>query len=206
MVLVAWLTMLYDSCRPTPVVHGWTWVLLIAAVFAVGDAEEELMHAVVNCFRVPSEGMSPTIEKGDHIVASRWPFWFKNPEHSDIVVFSTAGMPLADRFPSTRGQVFVKRVIGVPGDVLKVEQGEITVNGAPFHPKQASIGYHMYPNAPFLGHENAELTVPPNEFFLVGDNTDASLDSRFFGTIPRKNITGKIVFTYLPLSRIGQLH
>jgi signal peptidase I len=118
----------------------------------------------------------PFIDPGDNPER----FIFHGPERGDVIVFE---------YPEDRSRDFIKRVIGVPGDTVKVEEGQVYVNGVPL-------------NEPYVNEEHRsnmdEKIVPPNEYFVLGDNRGNSSDSRSWGFVPEENIIGRAMFTYWP--------
>jgi signal peptidase I len=198
-------------------VVSWFWVIM-AFLFIEGT----LVQARV----IPSGSMEPTVLIGDHLIVSRLgydagipftpyhvPLW-RNPKRQQITVFRA---PLPDEgFPD-----FIKRCIGVPGDHIKIVEGQVYVNGTalkePYvrHLLEAAISpvenfpsqsYELtFSDRPEWSDElakntvNGELVVPPNEYFMMGDNRDNSNDSRFWGFVPRANIIGTPVIIYMSI-------
>ena len=175
---------------------------------------------LVQAFVIPTGSMEDTLLIGDHLLVdklaysapgpiSRYVLPYEEPKHGDIIVF---------RYPGDITQTFVKRVIGVPGDHLKMVHRTIYRNGAPlnepyvYHKFPYDESRDNFPGAPspfgeglqaqlqreMLEHNvvNGEVVVPPNSFFAMGDNRDNSLDSRYWGFVPRDNIIGKPLLIY----------
>jgi signal peptidase I len=173
---------------------------------------------------IPTGSMEDTLLVGDHIVVdklaygtpgalSRYLLPYETPKHGDIIAF---------RYPVNPSQMFVKRVIGVPGDRIKIVNQKVYRNGVPLNEPYAyhrSAYFSAYRDnfpagaawidvAPeqsrdvlledMLKHhvQNGEVVVPPNKYFAMGDNRDNSLDSRYWGFVPRENITGKPVLIF----------
>ena len=129
-------------------------------------------------FVISSGSMLPTLRPRDWVLVNRFTYQLRPPNRGDIVVF---------RFPQVDGQEFIKRIIGLPGDVVDEHDGEFWVNGAPLH-------------GPYMRHLEASLVpvgvtgarrVPAHQVFVLGDNPDASLDSRFWGTVDEHQVIGK---------------
>ncbi len=175
---------------------------------------------LVQAFVIPTGSMEDTLLIGDHLLVdklaysapgpvSKYVLPYEEPKHGDIIVF---------RYPGDITQTFVKRVIGVPGDHLKMIHRTIYRNGVQLNEPYV---YHKFPYdesrdnfpgspSPFaeglqaqlqrdmLEHNvvNGEVIVPPNSFFAMGDNRDNSLDSRYWGFVPRDNIIGKPLLIY----------
>lgn len=141
---------------------------------------------------IPSDSMLPTLYTGDRLVVEKISYKFHPPETGDIIVFQP---PLElQRRGYPKDQAFIKRVIGEPGEVITVVKGKVYLNGQPLQED-----YIAEPaNQPF-----PPVTVPKDEFFVMGDNRNDSNDSRYWGFLPRKNIIGKAIFRFWPLDRIG---
>lgn len=175
---------------------------------------------LVQAFVIPSGSMEDTLLIGDHLLVdklayapggaiSKYILPYEQPKHGDIIVF---------RFPVDISQTFVKRVIGVPGDRLKMVNRVIYRNGAQlnepyvYHKFPYDASRDNFPGEPTLFADglqaqlqrdmlanhvaNGEIVVPPNEYFAMGDNRDNSLDSRYWGFVPRDNIIGKPLLIY----------
>jgi signal peptidase I len=168
---------------------------------------------LVKPFRIPSESMVPTLEIGQRVLVDRVSFKFGNPDRGDIVVFkppegepSRCGVPRPDDQPCARGLPrksdtnFIKRVVGLPGDRLKVLEGSVYINGKrqdePFARLDPQCGTCNLPR---------EITVPDGQYYMMGDNRGESLDSREWGPVPKEWIIGKAFMTYWPPGRIGLL-
>ncbi|WGV26573.1 signal peptidase I [Halotia branconii] len=141
---------------------------------------------------IPSDSMLPTLHTGDRLVVEKVSYRFHPPIAGDIVVFQPSKELQSRGYP--KDQAFIKRVIGVPGKILKVTQGKVYLNGQPL-----VEDYIAEPsNQPF-----PPVQVPEDQFFVMGDNRNDSNDSRYWGFLPRKNIIGRAVFRFWPLDRIG---
>ncbi len=173
---------------------------------------------------IPTGSMENTLLIGDHIIVdklayapagavSKYFLPYEEPKHGDIIAF---------RFPADISQMFVKRVIGVPGDRLKLIDGVVYRNGVALKESyvihkssypdtyrdnfpNVSSSLNLYANSrqEFLLREvlqrhvvNGEVIVPPGRYFAMGDNRDNSLDSRYWGFVPRENIVGKPILIY----------
>ncbi len=175
---------------------------------------------LVQAFVIPTGSMEDTLLIGDHLLVdklayapsgpiSKYLLPYEQPKHGDIIVF---------RYPVDISQTFVKRVIGVPGDRLKMINRIVYRNGIRLNEPYV---YHKFPYDPgrdnFPGDPSAfaeglqsqlqremldshvkdgEIVVPPNTYFAMGDNRDNSLDSRYWGFVPRENIIGKPLIIY----------
>ena len=186
-------------------------LLLIVAV-ALGLALA-IQAVLVKPFRIPSESMEPTLDVGQRVLVSRFNYHFSSPDRGDIVVFhppsgadsNTCGVTkredqVCPQPTSERDNVnFIKRIVAVPGDRLAIEQGHAIVNG------ERQKDDFTRPCAPGTCNFPRPITIPPDHFFMMGDNRGASDDSRFWGPIPREWIIGQAFFTYWPVKRVGIL-
>ena len=157
------------------------------------------------------------LSQGDHLFVNRFSYHFSDPKRGDIVVFTTenlkedaSGSPL-----SKVGFYYVKRLIGMPGDTLKIIKNKIyvkTKNSTKFVPittfNITAINRIYSDKGGYQGHfavgrlaTGREVKVPKNSYFMLGDNSSFSADSRYWGFVPRRNIVGKALFVFWPFSR-----
>ncbi len=161
---------------------------------------------LVKPYRIPSESMVPTLEIGQRVLVNRLGERFSNPEVGDVVVFhppagaesnNQCGAPPEDGAPCatptrTRADVnFIKRVVAGPGDRLRIRDGRAIVNGKPLdEPYAQDCGGSDGCDFP------GEITIPDDHWFMMGDNRNASADSRYWGPVPRENVRGRPLFIY----------
>lgn len=144
---------------------------------------------VVQAFYIPSGSMEPTLMVNDRILVAKFLYRFEPVRRGDVIVF---------RYPLNPQRDFVKRVIGLPSDRVQLREGVVYVNGHRLDERDYAI-------KPDFGNYGP-VTVPPGQYFVLGDNRNNSEDSRFFGFVPRANIIGKAVFIYWPPQRVGFVH
>lgn len=137
------------------------------------------INAVSARVRVDGTSMVPTLQNGEYILINKLAYQFSEPERGDIIVFS---------YPDDNGQDLIKRVIGLPGDTVKIENGVVTING-----KILEEPYIAQPPI-YTG----EWVVPAGSLFVLGDNRNDSRDSHQWGLLPQENIIGKSVLIYWP--------
>ena len=178
------------------------WVVTIAV--AVG-AVLAIKAWVVNPYRIPSPSMEPSLHCAgapdclanfsDRVLANRFIYHFRDPERGEIVVFETPPRAIS-QCASGFSRTFVKRLIGLPGDVWEEREGVVFINGKPLR-------------EPYLeGSERDNQThpkqkIPPGQYFMMGDNRAHSCDSRRWGPVPRANLIGSVFAVYWPPQRIG---
>lgn len=147
---------------------------------------------VVQAFKIPSESMLETLQVGDHLLASKFAYGVKlpftnkyiyegkDPERGDIIIFQYPNNPSID---------YIKRVIGVPGDTIEVRQKQLYRNGQPV--KEAYIRHTDPDGIEKIRDDYGPVTVPEGKYFVMGDNRDNSLDSRFWGFVDKSAIRAK---------------
>jgi len=197
---------------PTPKRRRSFWaelpgLLLTALVIAV-----VIKTFLVQPFWIPSESMLPTIEVNDRVMVNKLAFNWSDPERGDIVVFRDPAEPETEEsVPEavirsvleaigirTRGRDdLIKRVIGLPGETLVIENGLMLVDGEPIAEPYLAPGTIMNDEGPFL--------VGANQVFVMGDNRQFSFDSRRFGPIDYDALVGRAFVTIWPLSHFGPL-
>jgi signal peptidase I len=172
------------------IIFGGVFLLALVALRGFGLARP---------FYIPTGGMAPAVSAGDHIMMEGVSFLFRKPRRGDIVVFKTAGIQSLP--PDT---VYVKRVAGEPGDHVRISEGKLHINNAQVCLSNAwgQITYRPPANLE-TGISDAEVVVKRREYFVLGDNSTNSFDSRFWGGVPVKNIVGRIAFCYWPPQRAG---
>ena len=165
--------------------------------------------------------VSGYLSDGDHLFVDRLSLHWREPERGDPMVFATENIvgPGGER-PGATGSYYIKRLVGLPGDTLKLSDGILLVKPAgknefvPVYelaPRMKKIysgrgGYQGHTNripgvTHFLRTPKEEYTVPPDHYFMLGDNTLFSADSRVWGSVPRKNLVGRPLLVFWPISR-----
>ena len=153
-----------------------------AIVFA-GVAALFLIHFVARIFYIPSSSMLPTLQIRDVLLVSKLAYRLNSPRRGDIIIFRPP--PSAN----IHGKEFIKRLIGLPGDIIEVKNQKVYINGIPI--KEEYIKEPIYYRMP-------PTRVPENCYFVMGDNRNNSDDSHIWGFLPRKNVDGKALFIFLP--------
>ncbi|WP_323016746.1 signal peptidase I [Castellaniella sp.] len=225
------------------------WVEYCVSFFPVILFVFVLRSFVVEPFRIPSGSMLPTLENGDLILVNKFQYGIRlpvidrkildigAPDRGDVVVF---------RYPVDPSVDYIKRVVGVPGDVIEYRDKTLSVNGKPV-PRERDGDYFEPDRSAYVGQYREQLgqvshrillnvdapqdfmpitrfpdfqdcryldggvrcTVPAGHYFMMGDNRDNSLDSRYWGFVPDRNIVGRAFFVWMNFSspsRIGGFH
>ena len=141
---------------------------------------------------IPSESMLPTLEIDDRLIIEKISYHFRKPERGDVVVFRPTDALKEQNF----NEAFIKRVIGVPGDIIEVKNGEVYVNDT-----QLTEKYILDPP----NYEYGPVKVPPEQYFVLGDNRNNSLDSHHWGFVPLENLIGRAAVRFWPPQRLGPL-
>jgi signal peptidase I len=184
--------------RPWRIAIDWA-VTIIGAILIV----LALKQWIVNPYRIPSSSMEPTLHCArpgpgcqahfsDRVLACRICLDFSSPSRGDIIVFKT---PPAAADKCGEGGTFVKRLIGLPGETVSERNGFVYIDGKPL--KEPYIERQNRDN------QTGKWTVPPGQYFFMGDNRAQSCDSRQWGSVPRGNLIGEVFFVYWPPNRIG---
>jgi signal peptidase I len=191
-------------------------VLIVALAIGLALAVQAFL---VKPYQIPSPSMEPTLDVGQRVLVNRLSYRLGgDPDVGDIVVFhppigavtgsgQQCGVPPSEHqrgpcpmpTPEEADTNFIKRVVGLPGDRLKIENGIPIVNGEPVEGD--------WEIRPCRGIDSCdfpqEITIPPDHYFMMGDNRGQSDDSRYWGPVPRDWLIGTAFATYWPPDRIG---
>lgn len=180
------------------VVRDWIESILVALVLAMF-----IRTFVVQAFKIPTGSMRPTLLEGDLILVNKFIYGAKvtftdlrlpavrDLKRGDVIVFI---------YPEDQNKDFIKRLIALPGETLEIKKGTIYINGQPL--LDPIFNQRYYYNRGEFAKEDEKLIVPAGSFFVLGDNSASSKDSRYWGFVPRKNILGKALMIYWPPHRI----
>lgn len=162
-----------------------SWIFIFAAAFALAYL---INRFVIFKVIVPSGSMENTIMTGDRVFTFRLAYLFSEPERGDIVVFP---------YPDDERVDYIKRIIGLPGDKIEIRDGILYIND--------ELYYEDYILEPMDKEDFGPIIVPENCYFMMGDNRNSSLDSRYWNNkfVERKKIKGKAIFKYPDLKWLG---
>ncbi|MGL4345170.1 MAG: signal peptidase I [Cellulosilyticaceae bacterium] len=139
--------------------------------------------------QIPTGSMIPTINKGDHMLINRLPFYYRDPARGEVIIFKQDGINL------------VKRVIGLPGDEITLVDGFVYINGEKLD-ERGYLESDVY-SYPLMSDVIYPYIVPEDHYFVMGDNRGNSQDSRYFSAIPRSDIFAKGGLKIWPIADIG---
>jgi signal peptidase I len=184
--------------RKKSALREWIESIIIAFILAV-----VIRTFVVQAFKIPTGSMRPTLLEGDIILVNKFLYGAKipftdlrltkvrDPQRGDCIVFI---------YPENPKKDFIKRLVGLPGEVLEIRSGTIFINGKPvLDPVFSKIYYY---NKGDLAEEGKVIIIPRDSYFVLGDNSASSQDSRYWGFVPKQNILGKAILIYWPFKRI----
>ena len=190
-------------------------LVLFAYISVIGNSTRYIQEHLVESFRIPSDSMTPNVLKGDILFADKrvnCPGCKHSIQRGDIAIFV---------YPNDRTLRYIKRIIGLPGDKIQIRGHKVIVNGRVITSRREGVLYYeREENGEYAVRwpsgdegEQISLTVPPGEVFVLGDNRNASTDSRSFGTVPLMDVIGRakqVWFSYsaedgIRWERLGKL-
>ena len=176
--------------EPTPIpppsreLRGWTRDLAVVLGLVI-----VIMIFLYQPVKVEGTSMNPLLSDQERIFINKFVYRFEPIERGDVVVFW---------YPLDRSKSFIKRVVGLPGEMLEIRSGHVYVDGRALRDQFVPSGY--------LDDSNyGPLRIMAGEYFVMGDHRDSSNDSRVFGPVPQSFIYGKAVFAYWPVEHFGSL-
>ncbi|MGA7294985.1 MAG: signal peptidase I [Terriglobales bacterium] len=173
-----------SGSNPLPVVAVWARDLVVSLAISAF-----IIVFLYQPVKVEGTSMMPGLEDQERIFVNKFVYHWEPIERGDIVVF---------RYPRDTSKSYIKRVIGIAGDRIRIDNGQVYVNG---HALDEDYVPSEYEDTRSYG----EIVVPPNSFFVLGDHRSMSNDSRDFGPVNERFIYGKAVFGYWPMDKLGRL-
>ena len=142
--------------------------------------------------KIKGASMEPNYHDGEYLLTDKLTYRFRVPKRGEVIVFEA---------PGTNGEEFIKRIIGLPGERISIENGSYYINNQKLEETYIPDTLKTYPNI-FL-KSGQDVVIPPDSYFVSGDNRAASSDSRVWGFITKDKITGKAWFIYWPIKKMG---
>ena len=173
-----------NASRPMPIVAVWARDLLVSLAISAF-----IIIFLYQPVKVEGTSMMPGLEDQERIFVNKFVYRWEPIQRGDIVVF---------RYPRDTSKSYIKRVIGVAGDRIRIENGQVFVNGD-------ALDEDYVPSEYADARSYPEVTVPANSYFVLGDHRTMSNDSRDFGPVNERYIYGKAVFGYWPMEKLGRL-
>jgi signal peptidase I len=163
------------------------WFIYVGYIVIASLAVNAYKSIIVNphfiqAYKLPAGSMEPTLLIGDHFLAGKLIYKTTEPKRGDIIIF---------KYPRNPESAMVKRLVGEPGDKLEIIERTVYINGKPLKEEYA---HYIDPSSAYQHY--GPINVPPRQYFVLGDNRDNSMDSRFWGFVPRENLLGKPLFIY----------
>ena len=196
------MTTLLRSAPPKkPLWREYGEALLVALLLAL-----VIRTFVVQAFKIPSESMLQTLLVGDHLLASKFSYGVKvpftnyyvykgsDPQRGEIIIFEYPNDPSVD---------YIKRIVGVPGDIIEVRNKQLFRNGEPV--KESFVRFTEPDRIQPVRDNFGPVTVPADKYFVMGDNRDNSMDSRFWGFVDRSAIRAKAWRIYWSWGGLGDM-
>lgn len=186
------------SLKKKSAIRDWAESIIIAFLLAL-----VIRAFLVQAFKIPTGSMRMTLIEGDLILVNKFiygakvPFTnmrlpaLRAPKRGDVVVFI---------YPEDKSKDFIKRLVGLPGDVVAIKGGSIYINDKPASEQVFKENYYYYRGQ--LGSPDDKMVVPADSYLVLGDNSATSKDSRYWGFVPKNNLLGEAIIVYWPLTRI----
>lgn len=149
---------------------------------------------IVQPHQVKGSSMYPTFKDKEYILTDKITYKFSLPKRGDVIILMSPKNPDVD---------YIKRVVGLPGERVRITDGKVYINDLPLNEDFIKVETPIFPGG-FI-QENQEVIVNENNYFVLGDNRPGSSDSREFGLIPQDKIIGRVIFRYYPTDRFGPI-
>lgn len=170
---------------------AYFWEIAKIVIFALAIVIP-IRYFLFQPFFVKGESMEPNFENGDYLIIDEISYRFSAPQRGEVIVF---------KYPQNESQLFIKRIIGLPGEKIEIKDNAIRItkkNGELIDLKEAS-----YIPSSITTSGNIDVVLNDNEYFVLGDNRNASYDSRRFGVVNKGEIIGKVFLRAWPFSSLG---
>lgn len=169
--------------RPKSAFRHYAEAIVVAVILALG-----IRTFVVEAFTIPSGSMLSTLRIGDYLLVNKFIYYFTEPRRGDIIVFE---------FPLEPQRDFIKRIVGLPGETIEIKNKQVYINSQPAREEYVSFSSDTVQPGRLSNRDNfGPLTLPAGAYFMLGDNRDDSLDSRFWGPLGNDAVVGKAFLVY----------
>ncbi len=165
------------------------WVEIIKTLILAVLIVLPIRYFIFQPFFVQGSSMYPNFEDGDYLIVDETTYRFRDPQRGEVIIF---------KYPEDTSQLFIKRIIGLPGESIEIEDGEIIITND--SGKQILEEDYISSDNKTLG--NIKVNLTEDEYFVLGDNRMFSSDSRRWGTLPRENIIGRAYFRAWPFNSL----
>jgi len=149
---------------------------------------------VVQPHKIKGDSMQPNYPDGEYLLTDKVTYRFQEPKRGDVVVFKA---------PGAEGDEYIKRIMGLPGETLTIEKGKILISGIPLD--ESYLSSDVFTSGGLFNKEGESVLIPEGNYFVLGDNRSYSSDSRAWGLVPKKEITGRAWFIYWPPQYAGAI-
>ncbi|ACK73051.1 signal peptidase I [Gloeothece citriformis PCC 7424] len=168
------------------------WLELTKTVIYAGILALGIRTFVAEARYIPSSSMEPTLQINDRLIIEKISYHLREPKRGDIIVFSPTEALIQQNFKDA----FIKRVIGLPGETVEVKGGRVYINGE-------ALSENYIADQP--DYDYGPVTVPPEQYLVLGDNRNNSYDSHYWGFVPKDNIIGRAALRFWPFDRVGTI-
>ena len=192
---VYWLPLSVGAAVVLVLLWRWCWLFarnfsrkygtsILTAVLIAGVVR----YFLLGVFKIPTGSMRETLKEGDRIIVNKMLYRFHAPQAGDVIVF---------KYPEDPKRDFIKRLIGRPGDHVEIKEGRLYVNGRVLEAPEIFRRNYYY-NLGTYGQPGQDIQVPPDMYYVLGDNSMSSRDSRYWGFVPRRHVIGKALIIFWP--------
>lgn len=170
------------------VIEFFETIVVVGAIFAL------IYLFIAQFHKVSGSSMFPTLHSGDYLITEKLSYKFRNPKRGEIIVLKN---------PRDESQDFIKRIVAIPGDTLKIQNNTVYLNGQPV--KETYLSSTIVTDSRSFLTEGTTIKVGEQQYFVFGDNRAHSSDSRDWGPVTKEEIVGRAFFRYWPAQSIGLL-
>jgi len=144
--------------------------------------------------QVRGSSMYPSLHDGEYLLTDKVSYRLHQPKRGDVIIFTA---------PHNEEYDYIKRIIGLPGETIKIENGKVFINGLALDEVYIPNDFTTFAGS--FAKEGYNVLLPPEQYFVLGDNRQHSSDSREWGSVPEKNIIGRAAFRYWPVEELGSI-